>query len=367
VNHNRIAVHTDGRLVQGNERQLALLAQGLIARGVEVHVSAVPQTATWNLLQDSGAIMTAVRPRGSLDLVSAWRFMRWLRRIQPSAVLLTSWRRMPLAARAARLAGVPRIVLRLGMVHRPRGTRYRRALRWRIDGIIVNSTTVRDHVLATFPGAASERVHLVHNAAESIEVTHPASIRSDLGLAPGVPLIAAVGGLSRRKGFDILLDAFATLGGDAHLLICGAGDEEQALRAQASDLGIRERVHLIGQRSDVPAVLAACDVFVLSSRAEGFSVAMLEAMRARLPIIASDVGGVRDALGERETHSAAGWIVPVDNAQALAATMQDVLASLHSVETKGRATEAGRRAMEQFSVDAMVDGVLRVLTGAARN
>ncbi|MGH7464412.1 MAG: glycosyltransferase [Longimicrobiales bacterium] len=363
---HRIAIHTDGRNVQGNERQIELIARGLIGRGHDVHISARPHSPAWALLSATGAHMSAARPRGAGDIVSALRFAWWLRRVRPDALLFTSWRRLWIAGLVARMARVPNVVMRFGGRHGIpqgwRGAHYRQALLRFVDRIYANSAGVREHLVATLPDLDPQRVHLVWNAVPGHEAA-PAPLREQLGITAQAPIIAAVGGLARRKGFDTLLHALSQIDSAAHVVIAGEGAERAALCDLARSPQIAGRVHLIGQRDDVPGVLAAADVFVLSSRAEGFSVALLEAMRAGLPIIATDVGGVRDALCDDRGRERAGWVVPPDDPSGLAAALQHVLRSLAADETRARTAEARRRAREDFTIERMIDGVERVLLG----
>lgn len=352
--------------MQGNERQIDLIARGLIARGHTVHIAARPHSPAWDLFTAAGAHMSAVRPRGTADIISAFRFARWLRRLRPDAILFTSWRRLWIAGLAARAARVPNTVMRFGGRHDIptgwRGAHYRQALLRFVDRIYANSTVVREHLLHELPGLEPARVHVIWNALEAGNA-QPAAIRAELGMG-AVPLVAAVGGLVPLKGFDVLIEALARSGSDAHLVICGEGSEREALRALAVSLDMTERVHLPGRRDDVPAVLAAADAFVLSSRTEGFSVALLEAMRAGLPIVATDVGGVRDALDPQGDRGLAGWIVSPDDVEGLGGTLRDVLASLDSPETRARAAEARRRVREDYTSDRMIDAIERILRGS---
>jgi glycosyltransferase involved in cell wall biosynthesis len=359
----RIAMHAAGRLVQGNERQLELIARGLLERGHELYVSAEPGTDTASLLAATGAHMSAARPRGMADVVSALRFGRWLAEVRPEAVLLSSWRRMWIAARTARAAGVPRIVQRVGMTHQiPRGWRgahYRHALRSLVDLIYANSEDVRSSLLSQLPDLDASRVRVQPNALAPMHVT-ARGVRAELGIPDGARLIAAVGGLSRRKGFDLLIRAVATLPPSTHLVICGQGAERQALESLAAEMGAASRVCFAGQRNDVPAILAESDVFAMCSRAEGLSVAMLEAMRAGLPVIATAVAGAEEALGARGGQ-AAGWIVPPEDSAALASALREVLATLDAKETRRRTGEAQRRVAEHYSTERLIDGVEHML------
>src|SRR6185436_4956831 len=127
-------------------------------------------------------------------------------------------------------------------------------------------------------------------------------IRDQLRLGAGDRLLVSVGNLYAVKGHVHLIDALALLADRhpaVHLAICGRGDLESALVARARELRL-PNVHLLGLRSDVAAVLAAADVFVLPSLSEGLPLALLEAMFAGCPIVASDVGEVAAALGHGE-------------------------------------------------------------------
>jgi glycosyltransferase involved in cell wall biosynthesis len=179
----------------------------------------------------------------------------------------------------------------------------------------------------------------------------PASLRGELGLDPGTQLLVAVGNLYNVKGHRHLVDAIARLAGRyplLHLAICGRGDLEGPLKAQAGVLGIADRVHVLGLRPDVPGVLAAADVFVHPSLSEGLPLALLEAMFAARPIVASDVGDVGTALAGGE----AGVLVPAGDPSALAAAIARLLDDPRSARSLG--DRAVRRAHAEYDVSQMV-------------
>jgi len=362
----RIAVHAAGRLVQGNERQLELIIRGLIERGHELHVSAETGTQTWDLLEATGARLSTVRRAGIADAGSVLRFRRWLVELQPRAILLSSWRRIWHGAFLARSAGVPRIVQRIGMTHPvPQGIgglHYRHALRSLVDIIYANSDDVRASLLRDLPDLDPSKIRVQPNAIPFVDAP-PAPLRAELGIDADTPIVVAVGGLSHRKGFDLLLDAFANVPVRAHLVICGQGREKDALETRARTVGVAERVTFAGQRADIPSVLAAADVFVTTSRADSLSVAMLEAMRAGLPIVATDVAGAREALGGDVAGPQAGWVVPIGDVEAIASALAGVLGDLHADETRRRGMEARRRVEQRYTVERLVDGVEAMLLG----
>lgn len=362
----RIGIHVDGPIIRGNERQVIRIAAGLRDRGHHVAVSCRAEGPVRDELAALGIPTTGVRPGGDADLWNALRFASWLRRERIEAVLLTSWKRTMIGAWAAATARVPRIVYRIGDVH-PIATLERLALRRWYTDVIANSRKVGEAVAAAVPQVA-ERVHVVVNGME-IAAAPPASIRRELGLPDDAILLAAVGAVERRKGFDLLIDALPSLDARVHAVLVGGGaDADRArLQAQARERGVADRVHFLGRRADGPAVTAGCDAFVLPSRSEGFSVAMLEGMAAGLPVVMTDVGGAWEGLAPRDGRPAGGWIVPVGDADALGGALREVVDGIRggSAEVRARAAEAAWRAANWFTLDAMIDGYEAVLAGRA--
>jgi len=366
----KLVIQNGSRVWGGNEKWLATLSAGLIGRGHEVIVSC-PRGAVRDRLAGMGVPTTGVRPRGVLDVASGVAFARWLRREQAHALLLTSWQPLAWAAWAGRRAGVPRIVVRLGIVrpHPARGGRARAFSHW-VDAMIVNSTEIRDVWLRSAPAYPPGRVNVVMNGLETRDDHRPAlreRLRAELGTLPGTLLIGGAGHLAPRKGFDLLLRAFAAADlPDARVVIAGGGDYLAELRALAAELQVSERVHFLGHRDDGPDVIAGCDMFVLGSRNEGMANVMLEAMAAGVPVVATDVSGVRRALGAEADTPAAGWIVPPDDASAMSAAIREVAGALAADPSKvaERTGEALRRVRERFGVERMVSECEAILFGS---
>lgn len=167
-------------------------------------------------------------------------------------------------------------------------------------------------------------------------------------------VIGTVGRIEAVKDFAGLVSAFAllreTARNAARLVIVGEGSLLGDLRRQVHQLGLADQVWLAGARDDVPALMSAFDVFVLPSLAEGISNTILEAMACGTAVIATDVGGNRELVVEAET----GFLVPASEPPALATRLGDYLAD---PECLARHARAGRqRAVEKFSIDAMVAG-----------
>lgn len=156
---------------------------------------------------------------------------------------------------------------------------------------------------------------------------HPVRDRSGLRAELGEdrPMILTVAGLIRRKGIDTIIRALAPLK-DAHdftLVICGHGPEKKALEELARELGIQDRIAFKGHvpREEIPRYFAACDIFVLASRIEAAGNVILEAMAAGRPVITTDSGGPPEYVRDECT----GYVVPVDDHEALATRLQVLL------------------------------------------
>ena len=134
-------------------------------------------------------------------------------------------------------------------------------------------------------------------------------MRAELGLPRTAPVVLSVGVLRPQKALEVLVDAAAVLRDefpDVRVLIAGAGPEEGPLRTRIAELGLTDTVLLLGNRRDVPDLLALADVCVSSSDFEGSPLAVMEYMAAAKPVVATRVGGVPDLI-ENGVH---GYVVP---------------------------------------------------------
>jgi len=208
-------------------------------------------------------------------------------------------------------------------------------------------------------GLAEGAVRLVPNGIDVSRVeraAEPQVTRALLGVPNDAPLIGAVGNIKPVKGYDVLLRALPRIlesHRKARLVIAGGvwWDQERyaaSLAELAASLGLRERVQFLGLRQDVPDLLRAMDIYVLPSRSEGTSVALLEAMAAGKPIVATRVGGTPLVVEDGVTAR----LVPPDDPGALASALSGLLADREAARRLGA---AARRTVEsEYSVDVMV-------------
>lgn len=177
-------------------------------------------------------------------------------------------------------------------------------------------------------------------------------VRHEPTARPDGPTMVTVARHDPVKGVDVLLEAAARTSGDVHFVVIGDGPESDRLHALATRLGLDDRVEFRVMAWNEPAsdVMWAFDALVLPSRLEGFPVTIMEAMLAGLPVVATDVGSVREAIEEGVT----GWIVPPEDPAALAAAIDAVAADLPAARRMGAAARAV--ALDRFSVDRTVAG-----------
>ena len=249
-------------------------------------------------------------------------------------------------------AGVPHVVTMHGS--RYYAGRFRRRLALRIALALSGRTVAVSNSLADNLSQdlwiPRGRISMISNGVRYARATST-TLREELRLTPKDRLLVSVGNLYPVKGHTHLVDAMRLLIArhpTVHLAISGRGELAEALTAQARDNGIADRVHLLGLRSDVAAILAAADVFVLPSLSEGLPLALLEAMVAGCPIVASEVGEVSAVLEQ----GAAGVLVPPGDTRALAAALDRVLGDVHLGRTLGE--RAACRAGAEYDVSHMV-------------
>jgi glycosyltransferase involved in cell wall biosynthesis len=169
--------------------------------------------------------------------------------------------------------------------------------------------------------------------------------RARLGIPTGAVLFGSSGRLVTEKAYEIFVRAAGRLvasGADAHFAIAGGGPLLGELESEIARAGLQGRFHMLGVQSDIPAFLRELDVFVLSSRLEGFSLSLVEALAAGLPCIATPVGVVTEMLEENGT-----LVVPLESEEALGEAMRTML----SPATRAAFAARGPKLAARYSID----------------
>jgi glycosyltransferase involved in cell wall biosynthesis len=282
------------------------------------------------------------------------RMAAWMRSEKVQVVHGTDPNTNALGLAAARLAGVKFIASRVDMGHLRGGfSRWHRELEKLTsrfaDLVVANADAVRE-VCIRDEGVKPENCIVVRNGLDldSFDKAMAQPLEAPL---PGGRLVAVVGNLWPVKGHRTLVEAVARLPqelADVKFVCAGEGPEREFLTRRSAELGLQERVVLLGHRHDVPAVLSRATAACLCSSGEGLSNALMEAMSARLPIVATDVGGNPELVREN------GFLVPYGDPDALAGKLSKLLGDAAAAAEMGL---AGRRRVEQeLTLDQMAQG-----------
>jgi glycosyltransferase involved in cell wall biosynthesis len=219
--------------------------------------------------------------------------------------------------------------------------------------VVFVSERLRDHLQARLRLTAGHCAVITNGVdTETFRPCRDGSLRAELGLTDGTPLIGAIGNVRTPKAYDVLLRAARTLLDRSqrfHMVIAGdcANALGRELQQLSRDLEIERNVTFLGLRPDVSRILNNLDVFVLSSDTEGFSIACIEAMACGVPVVATRSGGPEQIL-----EGAAGLLVPTADPTALALAVAELLTSRElSAELTAKAR---RRVQERYSLTTML-------------
>jgi glycosyltransferase involved in cell wall biosynthesis len=342
----------------GAERMLASLAAELQAAGAENVVIAPARGEGWlaRELNGTGVQMELFRLDRPISPAFAGWLTAMLRRRRIALAHSHEFTMAVYGAWAARRAGVAHVFTMHG--GRYYAGRWRRRLALRIAAELSGSVVAVSQSLARHLSRdlwiRPSGIVSVPNGARLTPVTH-SSLRAELNLGRADHLAVAVGNLYPVKGHGYLLEALALLAERfprLHVAIAGRGELEGPLRDRAHTLHVDDRFHLLGLRSDVGNLLAGADVFVLPSLSEGLPLALLEAMLAARPIVATAVGDVPTALN----GGRAGVLVPPADAGALASALAGVLSD--PAQARRLSAAAALRAAEQYTFAKMMERYL---------
>jgi len=263
---------------------------------------------------------------------------------------------------AARWAGVPVVCSALHSTGWPDTVgRLNRALTPITDAYIAVATAHGKFLVEQlhFPAA---KVHVIPNGIDVERFRRAGdrlAIRAGLGLTPTTPIVGIVAALRPEKNHDLLLQAVHAVRArvpEAVFLIVGDGPERPRLVALAKQMGVSPATRFLGTRSDIPQLLSAIDVFVLTSRTEANPVSILEAMAAGRPVVAPNVGSISESVADGVT----GYLTEPNLVEPVANRLIELLENPTLARSFGA---AGQRAVEQTgSLDSMVAGYQRLIS-----
>jgi glycosyltransferase involved in cell wall biosynthesis len=337
--------------VGGTERQIVSLARGLDASRFDLRIACFKRSGAFLAELESQQVpVTAYGIRslhGFETLREQVRFARYLRRERIQVLHTFNFYPNMFAVPTARLAGVPAIVATLRDMGDLWTPMQRRAQRWvcrMAHRVVANAGAVREQALRE--GYDPRRTCVIRNGLDLSRFSGEQNAERErrvLGLPSGVPVVAVFSRLNHPvKGIDCFLEAasrVASVHRDVHFLIVGDGPIRRDLERLAHGLGLKERVRFVGFRADVARTMSAVTISVVPSRSEGLSNVLLESMAARLPVVATRVGGNPEVVEDGTT----GMLVPSRTPAALAGAISALLADPDRAAALGR---AGRRRVE---------------------
>ncbi|MCU0619613.1 MAG: glycosyltransferase [Gemmatimonadaceae bacterium] len=349
----RLLLVSTGLGTGGAESQVVLLAEAWRARGWAVTIATlIDPVAFGERLAAAGvSVVSLGMRRGIPDPRAVLALAALVRRWRPDVVHAHMVHANLLARCARLLAPMPVLVCTAHSVDEG-GTALMRAYRW-TDGLGDLLTQVSEAGLARYRALGvvrdPARLRVVPNGVPSFaaSTTTRDAVRAALGTAADTTVVVCVARFEAVKNHDVLLDAWARIahrGGE--LWLVGDGPLGSTVRAQAARTpGVR----LLGVRTDVPAVLAAADLFVLPSRYEGLPMSLLEAAMAGVPVVATAVGGIPEIVRD----GIDGRLVSPNDAEALAAALDAALA-WPADERAAIGARLRTRVADAYALDAVV-------------
>jgi glycosyltransferase involved in cell wall biosynthesis len=340
----------------GAQRSVLLLAahfNGEIASGIE-------KSELFNEAQKKNIpthkikfLKRGIRPIS--DFLAFWEIYLLIKKLRPDIVHLNSSKAGFLGSLAGKLAGAKVIFTARGFVFNEPRNRLFKLFFITLEKI---ASIFRDQIITVskFDEASAlkfklinpQKVTTIHNAIPSIEFLDRKTARLNLGINEDKFIVGTIANFYSTKGLDVLIDTVAKLSPEIlnkiQIVLIGSGPQEKKLKLLTTTYNLEPFFIFAGQIPNASSYLKALDIFVLPSRKEGFPLVLLEAMQAGLPIIATDVGGNKEALGD------AGVIVPSGNGEILAEALENLI---NNPDHRNRLAEKARERSKIFTLEKL--------------
>ncbi len=347
---------------RGGEQQMLYLAKGLRARAVRTAALVQPGCAAAERVRASGVDVLRTRMAGEVDLPAAWHIARLARSSGFNILHSHTAHTHMLALLAARMNGGRCKVVSHRRIEYPVGRAFlglgRVKYLFGVDAYVAISNRVKETLLEA--GVPEWRVFVVRSATDPERFLHVrprAGLRASLGVPDDAFVVGNIAALVGHKDHRTLLEACRVVRDNmpqTWVVIVGDGPLREEVRAKARSMHMDDRLVMTGFRDDVPELIRAFDVFALSSSEEGLCSTLLEVAASGCPIVATDAGGVREAVLPDRT----GVIVPTRSPRALAQGVLQLAA--HPQQARQMAARGRERVRTHFNTDVLAERTLEV-------
>ena len=342
----------------GQENRILKESIGLKKLGARVLILCQPGSMLGKIAEADGIEVKTCRMRKHYDLPAIAQIMKLIVSEQIDVISTHSGRDSFLAGAAGRVSRRLPVIVRTRHIALPITSRFTYSVL--PHKVVTTSEYVRRYLISA--GIGPERVVVVHTGIDLNQFdpdNTPATLRQELGLGTGVPVIGTVSILRFKKGHHILIEAIPLVLEkipEAVFVFAGDGPQRENISNAINKSGLSDKVFMLGLRHDIPAILNSIDIFVLPTLQEAHGGVFVEAMAMRKPIIGTDVGGV----GEVIKHGVNGYLVGPHNAKALAGAMIEMLGNRDGMAAMG--TGGRKMVEEQFSTEKMCDSMYALYT-----
>lgn len=342
-------------LVAGGSENYALtLARNLDRKRFSPHLCALDQGGALEPeIQALGIPYFVMHRKPGIRLELMWQMFRLFRKHRIRVVHTHHFNQLLYCLPGARLCGA-RVIHTEHSIECYKRPKLRKALRFLAMGChkVLAIGEDGERVLRDSVGIPAHKLGIIKAGIDLEAFGQDKNLaRLEMDVPIEVPVAAIVARLSAEKNHRILLQAWRLVANahpDAILLVAGAGPEQSALEQLIKSLGLIDNVRLLGVRRDVARILAGCDVFVISSDREGLPIAVLEAMAASRPVVATAVGDLPSVV----RHGVSGLNVPPGEQGAMSAALLELLNDPERARAFG---EAGREFVGRFGLAPMVE------------
>jgi len=357
---------------RGGEQQMLYLARELARRGYRTGAVVQPEAIAADKLRRAGVETWEISMRGETDLPAAWRIARLARSEGFSILHAHTAHAQTLIQLASHVCGAGCKVVAHRRIEYPVGRGLlglgRLKYRFGVDAYVAISNRVKQTLMEA--GVPEWRIFVVRSVTDPDRFTGvrpEAGLRASFGIPADAFVVGNIAALVGHKDHRALLEACRIVRDhvpEAHVVIVGDGPLRERIISKAKAMHMSDRLVMTGFRWDVPQLIRAFDVFALSSSAEGLCSTLLEVAASGCPIVATDAGGVREAVLPDET----GIIVPIRCPNALAHGILRLHADRSLAEQM--AARGKKRVLERFTPEILADRTLqlyrRALAGGVR-